>query len=168
MALRGEFRAEGHSLYVSGSGGRIAASDAARVGNAFLLTRGSEGALPTPFGPYCAERLYADHYKFDAARVDWISVALDAGGIVADVFTLGIAGRLVNAAQVARRSSKLVGTWIGYTDLGYGLTQAASDGRLTEAEAKGLATDLAGLRWPVWPDLLGLRLTLGEGFVPQP
>jgi len=94
-------------------------------------------------------------WRFKPENVDWVGVGLDAGGIVFDVLSGGVGGRVTNAAKFAKWTKR-----ISRVDLSYGLIttdfNALAAGRESIWEVAGLATDVAGLAFPIVPDLFGL------------
>ncbi len=163
IASRGTFVESNGSLYVRGAEGNlIAGSEVAKTGNAYLLARpSSDPRLPTLFGPYYAERTYYQ-LQFDPGRVDWVGAGLDLAGIAADAFTLGVAGRLDNAAKLARTRGDLVGKGINLADVASGVAHVVREGEVTRDNILGLATDVAGFWIPIGPDVLGLLLNFAQ------
>ncbi|MBC7264510.1 MAG: hypothetical protein H5T64_09190 [Chloroflexi bacterium] len=172
VASRGIFVESNGSLYIRGAeGGLIAANEAAKVGNAYLLARpSSDYRLPMVFGPYYAERMYPHHYQLDPGRVDWVGAGLDAGGIAADALTYGAGGRLVNVAEIAV-AGRQIGDALDVVSLvrsGYPFARGTLRGGLSYAQVRDFSLDTAALWIPFVPDFVSLVANFREASYPVP
>ena len=135
--------------------------EAALFGNFYILEHST--AMGKMTNAIDADQMFQ---HIDLNKVDWAGAALDIGGIIADVFTLGIAGRLGNAAKIARAGGEFVGTGISLVDIAYGGAQVARDGEVTGEDMLSLTTDVAGLWIPIGPDVFGLYLNFSQACSP--
>jgi RHS repeat-associated protein len=115
------------------------------------------------------------HPTYDAGRVDWAGIGIDALGILADALSLGFAGRLVNAAETSWRLERAGDALGGLTDavgLGRDLPPWVESGaERTTAATIGLALDMAGILpffGVIWPDAAGILVGLTEGYTLAP
>jgi hypothetical protein len=102
--------------------------------------------------------------KLDLGRVDWVGAALDVGGILADVFTIGIAGRLTNGAKLAK-GGKSVGQAFAALDVAWGgqaTARAVVSGEISGDDLAGFGADVFGLYIPIVPDLVSLYLNFNQ------
>lgn len=109
------------------------------------------------------------HHRYDPGKVDWVGASFDAGGIVADLLTMGVGGKFVNAVQFGSTASKI-------TDLAglawdWGPTAvAAIQHQASLADATGLFLDIGGMvsPIPIWADAMSLLVTLSQGYCYTP
>lgn len=95
--------------------------------------------------------------------MDWIKASFDIGGIVADVISLGMVGRLANAADTARRTGDVLDVLniaIDWPQFSIGVVQ----GDLSTTEGANFGLDVAGLFVPILPDAVSLTINLSQGF----
>jgi RHS repeat-associated protein len=111
--------------------------------------------------------------KFDAGRVDWVGVGLDATGIVADILSGGTGGRAINGIQIvdAAASTRYYITRLSLLHTSYSLAVDIQDGEVGVGNWAGAALewgdfglDYIGLSVPIFPDAAGLILGITEGF----
>jgi hypothetical protein len=100
--------------------------------------------------------------EYHPENIDWLGAGLDGGGIIADLFTFGLAGRFINGAKIA----KTTGNTIGAVDLVYGTSQVVQSP--SASTGASWLTDVVGLYVPIIPDAIGLLLNFGEAVEFQP
>ena len=89
------------------------------------------------------------HYRLEG-DIDWIDVALDAGGIAADIVSFGVGGRVINGVQVGRKARQ-VGNTLNKASAAYAVGQAgyhAATDSLTVDDGKSLTYSAVGLFVP--------------------
>ncbi|MFZ2488906.1 MAG: hypothetical protein WAZ19_12370 [Anaerolineae bacterium] len=120
-------------------------------------------------GVYARNGVYGQ-IKFDASRVDWVGVGLDAAGIAADVISLGIGGRVINGIQIAG-AANAAGQLIDGASLlksSARLRVDLANGTASAAAVGDVGLDVAGIWVPIVPDSISLVLGLGQGFYTTP
>ncbi|MBC7251746.1 MAG: hypothetical protein H5T62_15900 [Anaerolineae bacterium] len=89
-------------------------------------------------------------------------LSLDAGGIIADVVSLGTVGRLTNTAKIARKTGDVLDV-LSVARSWSSFSIAAVRGDFSVAEGADFGLDIAGLFVPVVPDVLSLGVNLSQG-----
>lgn len=113
------------------------------------------------------------HPTYAPNRVDWVGVSVDGAGIVADLLTLGAAGRFVNAAELGDVGGVLgKATDLGGLAWGWGpwAVETTAGGFSWNASTYGLCLDVAGMVSPVpiWADAASIAVSLFEGYQMEP
>jgi RHS repeat-associated protein len=160
--LQGELVEREGQLYIHSEDRLIAANEVGWMGNAYGIRRGP--SFLQYFGPYYAEKTYPTLY-LDASKVDWAGALFDAGGLVADLVSIGAGGRGVNAAEIATTAGQL-GTALDVTSVGLlsgppVLIRLMEERKLSGREVVDLGLDVLGLYWPVVPDVISLCVNFG-------
>ena len=128
-------------------------TSAIRLGDNYLLKELTGIGFGSVWSALSAECIYY-HTRFDASKFDWVGAALDLGGIVADFFALGIAGRYANVAKFADAANK-IGLATDIASLARsGTTVIAGDSSYDAVF--NLSMDAAGILIPIVPDVLSL------------
>jgi RHS repeat-associated protein len=156
-------------LFIQSGRSFVPANTVGQWGNAYYTAHRSSSG-----GYYGGRQIYVErvyyHLKFDRNRVDWAGAGLDAGGIAADVFTLGAAGRGANAAKIARTAREL-GIALDVTSVTISwppVAIGAVTGELSNREVVDFGLDLAGLVFPFVPDVVSLCVNFGGAFYLTP
>ena len=133
------------------------------LGAAAIYQVGSLGSYLDPNQQYI-------HLQFDATRVDWLGVGLDATGIVADAVTAGAGGRVINGIQIAD-VARVTGETLDVASMynsGAALAVDIHEGNSSGASLAGFGLATAGLYVPVIPDAVSLLWGLSQGFYSTP
>lgn len=123
--------------------------------------------MPGPDGelcpyPGCPRPYSPPALRFDPSRVNWVEASFDIAGIGADVISLGMVGRLVNAADTARRAGDVLDVLSVATDwpqFSIGIIK----GDLSTTEGANFGLDIAGLFVPILPDVVSLTMNFSQG-----
>ena len=160
----GLFSFEDGELYLEQQGEKKLALSILSSGKYDHMTLVGNGAITSFTAVYIESNQPHSTWRteFHPEKIDWFSAGLDGGGIIADLFTFGLAGRYINGAKL----TKTTGNAIGAVDLAYGTSQVIQNP--SPSTGAGWLTDVAGLYMPIIPDAIGLLLNFGQTIEFQP